>query len=91
MAPSETGGPPGGCHVGAAVEMRVPTLGSVRCLVASAPAPGAVGTWSRILLHGMTEMFVFATFYKGFQYALGHIENACFSSVSAKPCNKLVL
>ena len=72
MAPSETVGPPGGCHEGAAVEMRVPTLGSVRCPVASAPAPGAVGTWDVPTEHGTTEMLIFAMFYTGFNDALGH-------------------
>ena len=91
MVPSETVGPPGGRHEGAAVKMRVPTLGSVRRPVASAPAPGAVGTWSRIRLHGTTEIAVLTTFYKGFSDALGHRWNACSSTVSAKPCNQLVL
>ena len=49
MAQSETVEPLRGRHEGAAVKMRVPTLGSVRRPVASAPAPGAVGTWTRIL------------------------------------------
>ena len=65
MAPSETVEPPAGRHEGAAVEMCVPTLGSVRRPVAGAPAPGAVGTWSRILLHGSPKMFIFTMFYKG--------------------------
>ena len=65
MAPSEPVEPPGGRHEGAAVKMRVPTLGSVRRPVAGAPAPGAVGTWTRISGHGPSKMFIFTRFYKG--------------------------
>ena len=81
MAPSEPVEPPGGRHEGAAVKMRVPTLGSVRCPVASAPAPVAVGTWTRISGHGPSEMFIFARVYKVFHYAPGHNENVDFPMV----------
>ena len=64
MSPSGSSQPPGGRHEGVAVKMRVPTLGSPRRPVASAPAPGAVGAWTRFLLHGPSKMFIFARFYK---------------------------
>ena len=48
-----------------ALKCTFPHFGSVRRPVASAPAPGAVGTWSRILLHRSPKMFIFARFYKG--------------------------
>ncbi len=49
---------PGGCHEGTAVEKRVATLGSMRCPVASAPAPGAVGTGDVPTEHGTAEIHV---------------------------------
>ena len=49
QAPSEPSQPPGGRHEGVPSKMRVPTLGSRRRPVASAPAPGAVGAWTRFL------------------------------------------
>ena len=74
MAPSGSSQPPGGRHEGVAVEMRVPTLGSPQRPVASTPAPGAVGAWTRFLLHvhGPSKMFIFAMFYKVSTDALGH-------------------
>ena len=91
MAPSETVEPPGGRHEGAAVKVWVPILGSVRHPVASAPAPGAVGTWCRIWLHGSSKMFIFTRFYKGLFDALGHHIFALFPTVSEHACNHLVL
>ena len=72
MAPSEPVEPPGGRHEGAAVKMCVPTLGSVRRPMASAPAPGAVGTMDQISEHGPSEMFIFARVYKGLFSDRGH-------------------
>ena len=91
MAPSETVEPPGGRHEGAAVKMRVPTLGSVRRPVASAPAPGAVGTWPRSWGHGPSKMFIFTRFYKGKCTAPGQCIFTTFSTVSEHACPKLVM
>jgi hypothetical protein len=82
MLPIGSSQPPGGCLEGVAVKMRVPTLGSPRRPVASAPAPGAVGAWTRFLLHRPTKMFIFAILYKGSTDALGHQLNAAASTVS---------
>ena len=71
MLPSGSSQLPGGRHEGVAVEMRVPTLGSPRRPVASAPAPGAVGAWTRFSGHGPSKMFIFARFYKVSSTALG--------------------
>ena len=53
MVPSETVESPEGRHEGAAVKIRVPTLGSVRRPVASALAPGAVGDVYFFMLSGV--------------------------------------
>ena len=45
IVPSEPSQPPGGRHEGVAVKMRVATLGSRRCSVATAPARAAVSMW----------------------------------------------
>ena len=91
MSSSEIVGSPGGCHEGAAVQKRVATLGSVRCPVASTPAPGAVGKRSRILQHGTPEMFIFHWFYKVLYDAPGHRILTGFIRVSENVCHKLVL
>ena len=82
MLPSGSSQLPGGRHEGVAVKMRVSTLGSPRRPVTSAPAPGAVGAWTRFSGHGPSKMFIFARFYKVFAYALGHNQFASFSTVS---------
>ena len=74
MVPSETGEPPGARREGAAVKMRVPTLGSVFRPAACAPAPVAAGAGPRIRLHETLEMLVFARFYKGFNDAQGIVK-----------------
>ena len=71
MLPSGASQLPGGRHEGVAVKTRVPTLGSPRRPVASAPAPGAVRAWTRFLGHGPSKMFIFARFYKVFCPDLG--------------------
>ena len=38
----------------------------------TAPAPGAVGAWTRFLIHGPSKMFIVARFYKVSSGALGH-------------------
>jgi hypothetical protein len=81
MLPSGSSQLPGRRHEGVAVKMRVSTLGSPRRPVASAPAPGAVGAWARFSGHGPSKMFIFDRFYKAFDYALGHNQNASFSTV----------
>ena len=81
MAPSETVEPPGGRHEGAAVKMRVPTLGSPRRPVASAPAPGAVGAWTPFSEHGPSKMFIVARFYKVSAPDLGQGQNVDFPMV----------
>ncbi len=91
MVPTETVGPPGGRHEGAAVKMRVPTLGSVRCPVASAPAPGAVGTMTRISGHGPSKMFIFTRFYNGKNSDRGHYSFTVFSTVSEHACPELIM
>ena len=91
MVPSETVGPPGGRHKGAAVKMHVPTLGSVRRPVASTPAPGAVGTWTRISEHGPSKMFIFTMFYKGKYYDRDHSIQTCFPTVSEHACSELIM
>ena len=91
MLPSGSSQLPGGRHEGAAVKMRVPTLGSVRCPVASAPAPGAVGTWTRISGHGPSEMFIFTMFYNGKHTAPGQCVFALFSTVSEHACPELIM
>ena len=81
MLPSGSSQLPGGRHEGVAVKMRVSTLGSPRRPVASAPALGAVGAWTRFLLHGPSKMFIFARFYKGSDGALGHHQNVDYPMV----------
>ena len=78
MLPSGSSQLPGGRHEGVAVKMRVPTLGSPRRPVASAPAPGAVRAWTRFSGHGPSKMFIFARFYKGSTDALEHQLNVDF-------------
>ena len=71
MPPSGSSQLPAGRHEGVAVKMLVSTLGSPRRPVASAPAPGAVGAWTRFLLHGPSKMFIFTMFYNVFCPDLG--------------------
>ncbi len=75
LPPSGSSQLPRGRHEGIAVKMRVSTLGSPQRPVASVPAPGAVPEWARSSGHGPSKMFIFARFYKGSRYALGHSEN----------------
>ena len=79
---------PGGCHEGTAVEKRVATLGSMRCPVASAPAPGAVGTGDVPTEHGTTEMSVFARFYKGYTVQKVHCKISLIPTVFASSLEK---
>ena len=81
MLPSGSSQLPGGRHEGVVVKMRVPTLGSSRHPVASAPAPGAVPAWARFWGHGPSEMFIFTRFYKGSRPDLGQDENVDFPMV----------
>ena len=89
MLPSWSSQLPRGRHEGVAVKMRVPTLGSPRRPVASAPAPGAVRAWARFSEHGPSKMFIFARFYKVSDDALGHHQKASFSIVSEHACSDL--
>ena len=88
MLPSGFSQLPGGYHEGVAVEMRVSTLGSPRRPVASAPAPGGVGAWTRLSGHGPSKMFIFARFYKVSDDDRGHHQNASFSTVSEHACHE---
>ena len=81
MLPSGSSQLPGGRHQGVAVKMRVPTLGSSRRPVASAPAPGAVPAWARFSGHRPSKMFIFHRFYKVSRTALGQCENVDFPMV----------
>ena len=81
MASSGSSQPSGGRHEGVAVKMRVPTLGSPRRPVASAPAPGAVGAWTPFSEHGPSKMFIFAMFYKVSCPDLGRGKNVDFPMV----------
>ena len=91
MAPSEPVEPPGGCHEGTAVKMRVPTLGSVLRPVAGAPAPGAVGTSTRIPEHEPSKMFIFHRFYQGKYCDSCHSIFASFSTVSEHACSEMIM
>ena len=81
MLPSGSSQLPGGRHEGIAVKMRVPTLGSPRRPVASAPAPGAVPEWTHFSENGPSKMIIFTWFYKVSDGALGHHQNVDFPMV----------